>query len=283
MEDLRFASFLLGEVDSAGLTVEAHYPRYTQNYWALYLQDDFKVNSHLTLNLGLRWDVDQPRTEADNFTSNFDPNLPNPGAGNRPGALIFASNCNGCNVRWAKTFYDDFGPRIGFAYSPGDSGKTAIRGGYGIIYGPLYYADFGNSVNAGYAASPNPVSPNGFSPAFVLGNGFPFYPPAPTLDPTIRNNQGVDYITPGFGKPPMIQSWSFQVQQQLAPDLILSVAYVGNKGQNLRSAAADGMYNNMPPQDLALGSKRVGRGGGIATRERSRRVCAVSWLHRGRG
>lgn len=248
-----FASFLLAQVDSAGLTVFAHYPRYTQNYYALFVQDDFKATQHLTLNLGLRWDVDQPRKEADNFTSNFDPALANPGAGGLPGALVFASNCSGCNVRWAKTFLDDFGPRIGFAYSPGDSGKTAIRGAYSIFYGPLYYADFGNSVNAGYTASPNPVSPDGFSPAFNLSGGFPAYLAPPSLDPSIRNGQSVDYISPGFGKPPMIQSWSFQVQQQLATDLIVSVGYVGNKTQNLRSAAADGMYNNMPVQDLALG------------------------------
>ncbi len=248
------ASFLLGEVDSAGLTVFAHYPRYTQQYYALFAQDDFKVTSHLTLNLGLRWSVDVPRTEADNFTSNFDPTLPNPGAGGVPGALIFASNCNGCNVRWAKTFYDDFGPRIGFAYSPGNGGTTVFRGAYSIFYGPLYYADFGNSVNAGYTASPNPVSPDGFSPAFTLSSGFPAYAAPPILDPTIRNGQSVDYISPGFGKPPMVQSWSFQIQHQLATDLIMSLGYVGNKSQNLRSAAADGMYNNMPVQDLALGA-----------------------------
>jgi len=248
-----FASFLLGQVDNAGLTVFAHYPRYTQNYYALFVQDDFKVSHHLTLNLGLRWDVDQPRKEASNFTSNFDPTAPNPGANGTPGALIFASNCSGCNVRWAKTFYDDFGPRVGFAYSPGDSGKTAIRGAYSILYGPLFYSDFGNNVNAGYSASPNPVSPDRFSPAFNLSNGFPAYAAPPLLNPALRNNGGVDYITPGFGKPPMVQSWSFQVQQQLATDLILSVAYVGNKGQNLRSAAADGMYNNFPLQALFLG------------------------------
>lgn len=248
-----FASFLLGEVDNAGLTVFAHYPRFTQNYYALFVQDDFKVNQHLTLNLGLRWSVDQPRTEADNYTSDFDPALPNPAAGGRLGALEFASNCGGCNTAWAKTFYDDFGPRIGFAYSPGNSGKTAIRGGYSIFYGPLFYSDFGNNVNAGYTASPNPVSSNGFTPAFNLSSGFPAYTGAPDLNPSIRNGQSVDYITPGFGKPPMVQSWSFQIQQQLATDLILSVAYVGNKAQNLRSAAADGQYNNFPLQDLALG------------------------------
>ncbi len=252
-----FASFLLGQVDSAGLTVFAHYPRYTQNYYALFLQDDFRVNAHLTLNLGIRWSVDQPRKEADNYTSNFSPTTPNPGAGGLPGALIFASNCEGCNVRWAHTYLDDVGPRFGFAYSPGNSGKTAIRGAYSIFYGPLYYADFGNSVNAGYTASPNPVSLNGFTPAFSLSNGFPAYQAPPILNSTLRNGQSVDYISPGFGKPPMVQSWSFQIQQQLAPDLIFSIAYVGNKSQNLRSAAADGMYNNMPVQDLALGQNLI--------------------------
>ncbi len=247
------ASFLLGQVDSASLTAFAHYPSFRSSYYALFVQDDFHVNAHLTLNLGLRWDVDQPRKEEVNYTSNFDPALVNPAAGGRLGALQFASNCSGCNVRWANTFYDNFGPRVGFAYSPGSNGKTALRGGYGIIYGPLYYADFGNSMNAGYASSPNPVSQNGFSPAFTLGTGFPAYPSAPTLNPSIRNNQSVDYITPGFGKPPMVQSWNLQLQQQLATDLILSVGYVGNKSQNLRSAAASGSYNNFPLQDLALG------------------------------
>ncbi|MBV8073379.1 MAG: TonB-dependent receptor, partial [Acidobacteriaceae bacterium] len=214
-----FASFLLGQVDSASLTTFAHYPRWTQQYYALFVQDDYKLNPHLTLNLGLRWSVEVPRTEADNYTSNFSPTAPNPGAPGRFGALVFASNCSGCNTAWAKTFYDNFSPRIGFAFSPGSSGKTAIRGGYSLFYGPLFYSDFGNNMNAGYTASPNPVSQNGFSPAFNLSGGFPAYPAPPTLDPAIRNNQSVDYITPGFGKPPMIQSWSFQVQQQLAPDL----------------------------------------------------------------
>ena len=80
----------------------------------------------------------------------------------------------------------------------GSSGSTAVRGGYGIFYGPLFYSDFANSMNAGYTASPNPVSPNGFTPAFNLSAGFPAYPAAPILDPTIRNDTSVDYITPGL-------------------------------------------------------------------------------------
>jgi hypothetical protein len=248
-----FASFLLGQVDNASLTAFAHYPRYTQHYYALFAQDDFKVSTHLTLNLGLRWSVEQPRTEASNFTSNFDPNTVNPAAGNRLGALVFASSCNGCNPAWVNTSYKNFGPRVGFAWSPGSKGTTAVRGSYAIIYGPLFYSDFGNSANAGYTASPNPVSPNGFSPAFNLSAGFPAYPPAPNLNPSVRNGQSVDYISPGFGKPPMIQNWTFQIQQQLAKDLIATIGYVGMKAQNLRTAASTGAYNNFPLADLALG------------------------------
>lgn len=248
-----FASFLLGQVDSANLTVFAHYPRYTSSYYGIFVQDDFKATQKLTLNLGLRWDVDQPRKESQNFTSNFSPNAPNPGADNRPGALIFASNCNGCNPRWVDTYYKDIAPRVGFAFSPYASGKTVFRGGYGLMYGPLYYADFANSVNAGYAATPSPQSPNGFDGTFALAGGFPAYTTPPVLDPTVRNNQSVDYIAPNFNKPPMIQTWSLQVQQEIAPDLVFTLGYVGTKGQNLRSAAGAGSYNNFPLASLALG------------------------------
>lgn len=253
-----FASFMLGQTNDASLTVFPHYPRYTSHYYALFVQDDFRVNRKLTLNLGLRWSVEQPRKEAQNFTSNFDPNLPNPGAGGRLGALEFASDCNGCNPRWIDTWYKDAGPRIGFAFTPFADGRIVFRGGYGILYGPLYYADFANSMSAGYSASPNPVTLNGFDSAFLLSDGFPAYQAAPILDPTIRNNTSVDYIAPNFNRPPMIQSWSLQMQQQLAPDLIFSLAYVGNKGQNLRSASGFGQYNDIRLSSLALGQNVLG-------------------------
>ncbi len=250
-----FASFLLGEVDSANLLVYAHYPRYTNWYAAAFVQDDFKATSRLTLNLGFRWSVDTPRTEALNDTSNFDPSLANPAAGGRLGALEFGTNCNGCNPAWANTYYKDFAPRIGFAWSPYGGGNTAVRGGYGIIYGPELYSDFANSVNAGYAASESPSSQDSsFSPAFNLAGGFPHYTAPPNLDPTIRNGQSVDYIAPQYGKPPMLQTWDLQVQQQLAPDLIFSIAYVGNHGTRERTAAAAGAVNDIPFSNFALGS-----------------------------
>lgn len=249
-----FASFLLGNVDSASLLVYAHYPRYTTWYGAIFAQDDVRVSSQLTLNIGFRWSVDTPRTEAKGFTSNFDPSLPNPSAGGLPGALEFGTTCH-CSARWASTYLKDFAPRIGFAYQPYKTGNTVLRGAYGILYGPTLYSDFGNSLNAGYAASPNPASADAsFTPAFNIQTGFPAYAVPPDLDPALRNGQSVDYVAPQYGKPPMLQTWNLQVQQQLATDLIFSVAYVGNHGTRERTAAGFGKINDIPLSRFSLGS-----------------------------
>ena len=249
-----FASFLLGQVDSATLLVYAHYPRYTTWYGAIFGQDDVRVSSRLTVNLGLRWSVDTPRTEAKGFTSNFDMTAPNPGAPGKLGALEFGTTCN-CSARWASTYYKDIAPRVGFAYQPYNNGNTVVRGGYAIIYGPLLYSDFGNSLNAGYAASPNPVSPDSsFTPAFDIRGGFPAFAVPPNLDPTLRNGQSIDYVAPQYGKAPMLQDWSLQVQQQVATDLIFSIAYVGNHGTRQRTAAGFGNINDIRLSSLALGS-----------------------------
>ena len=120
-------------------------------YYALFAQDDLKVSDKLTLNLGIRWDVDVPRTAAHNFTSNFSPTANDPEYG-IPGALVFGTTYKG-NTRWANTYYKDIQPRFGFAFYSVSNGKTVIRGGAGMISGPLLYADDGGGMNAGYKFS----------------------------------------------------------------------------------------------------------------------------------
>ncbi len=244
------ASFLLGTVDNGNATIQAHVPRWTFQYYGAFAQDDWKVTPHLTLNVGLRWDVDVPRIESHNDTSNFSPNAPNPAAGNRPGAMVFANTCNGCNPRWADLKWHDLGPRLGFAYNP-NGGRMVIRGGYGVIYSPLQYTDFGGAQVQGFSATPNFSSPNGFTPAFNWNSGFPAFPPAPITDPSVVNTGTPDWIQPRFGQPGIIQSWSFQVQEQVSKDMVASVGYVGLRSQNLRSNIMNS--NNILPQYFALG------------------------------
>jgi hypothetical protein len=260
-----FASFLLGDVANASNNISPNIAQWRSKYYALFVQDDVKLTRNLTLNLGLRWDVDYPRHELHNRFSSFDPTIPNPGAGGLLGAVAFAGDGPGRagTTTFARTYHKDFGPRIGFAYSPnfGDSGflgrmfgsnRTVIRGGYGIYYEALVYADFGERLVAGFGGSRDFPSTNGFDPAFLLDQGLPQnFPHPPFIDPTIRNGTDVEYLPKSSGRPPMIQNWSFEVQNRLATDLILSTAYVASAGHHLRSDLQ--RVDTLAPQYLALG------------------------------
>ena len=119
---------------------------------------EFKVNSKLTLNAGLRLDYQTARTEKNDEYSTFDPNTPNPGAGGRPGAVIFAGS--GPGRTGSRTFenphWDAWGPRAGFSYRVND--KTIVRGGYGIYYAGVAFSQFTGDPNLGF--SYNAFAPN---------------------------------------------------------------------------------------------------------------------------
>ena len=251
------ASMLLGDLAGSTVSAYADQARWTSSYFAGFIQDTYKVSPTLTLNLGFRYEVDLPRREAYGATSNISLTTPNAGAGGLPGALVFAGTGTGRNgnsaERWADTWFKDLGPRIGFAWSPANQeGKTVIRGGYGIIYGGLQYADFGGFNRTGFQANPQFNSVDGFNPAFKIDTGVPAYPPPPSLDPTQLNFAGPAYIAPSFGRPPMIQNWSIGVQRELTKDLILDMSYVGQHSQNLRSNYDD--TNTLNPSYFGLGN-----------------------------
>ena len=250
------ASFLLGAYDTASYGVNVHQAKWLSSYIAGFVQDDLKISNSLVLNLGLRYDVDQPRKEATNQTSNFSPTALDPVSG-VPGALIFGVNCN-CNTRWADTYKKDIAPRIGFAFTPGNSsGKTVFRGGYATLYGPLVYNDFGGSMTAGYALSPS-NNTNGFDAPFSLDQGFPTVTLKPDLDPGYFDNGNSaaprnfsNYIMPSYGRTSEINQWNLQVQQELAKDLILTVGYIGSSGSHLRSGIQN--INNTSTSTFGLG------------------------------
>ena len=252
-----FASFLLGAVDTSAMNVLAVVPGNRYRYLAGYAQDDWKITRSLTLNIGLRYDLFFPRKERFNNMSGFDPDLPNPLAGNRPGAIAFLGEGQGRNGResFANTYYRNFGPRFGFAWSM--DARTVLRGGYGIYYAP------GNATAGlrssqtfgfGFNASPTPsTTDGGVTPAFYWDSGFPqnFVHP-PVISPTVANDQAVNYIGRDDGRPPYFQNWSFGVQRELPSRVVVEANYVGNKGTRLGTNLMN--INELDPKYLALGS-----------------------------
>jgi hypothetical protein len=246
------ASMLLGQPDSGAYAVIKDQARFLRSYFAGFVQDSYKVTPNLTLNFGFRYEIDQPFKEANDNMSELSLTAPNcnsftvscPTTPGLPGALVFAGKGPGrdgvSGERWAETYKKNFGPRFGFAYAPDflGAGKTVFRGGYGILYGGLQYADFGGQSRQGFRGTAGQFS-NGFDPAFGLDTGMTVAQPViPNLDPSQVNFQGCcaeAFIAKSYGRPPMIQNWSFEVQREIMTDMILDVAYVGQHSQNLRS------------------------------------------------
>ncbi|HEX5284648.1 MAG TPA: carboxypeptidase-like regulatory domain-containing protein, partial [Bryocella sp.] len=233
-----FASFLLGEVGNGSQNVYNDNPRWNSHYMGFFAEDDIKFSQNLTVNLGVRYDIDVPRKEALNRTSNFSFTAPDAKAGGLPGALVFGTTCN-CNTAWADTWYKDIAPRVGFAYVlPGTNNRAVIRAGGAILYGPLQYNDFGGSMSLGYNQSRDfslgqtATTGGAFTPAFRLDAssaadptnstvGYPNVSYAPNLDPTQLtapngpgsfNAVGGELILPRDGRPSMTSNWSIQLQ-----------------------------------------------------------------------
>jgi hypothetical protein len=256
-----FASFLLGLPQQESARFSLHNPRWNQNYYVGFIQDDFKFRKNLTLNLGVRYDVDTPRHEANGIQSVLDLTVPNPGAGGTLGAMIYGSDATG-----AKTYYKDIGPRIGFAYAPerlfglGALRNTVLRGGYGIYYSALFYTDFGDSMHDGTSVNPT-FTANNFAPVNVGGKGsldagFPdFTPPSNAQDPSLLNGDtsAAPFAAASNGRPGMVQNWSLEIQHQLAPDLIFTLGYIGNHATRLNSNLQQ--LNAIDPKFLPLGLK----------------------------
>ncbi len=262
------ASLLLG-APASGTIQYTPALAYRWGYYAFYFQDDVKVSNRLTLNVGLRYDIEGSPTERYNRMNRgfaFDQASPlaaaarTAGAANCPacanltGGLLFTDNSN----RGAfNTNYGDWQPRIGAAFQA--ASHTVVRGGYGIFYLPE--AAYGGSQ--GFAIDTPFVSTTGggaagFTPANTLSNPFPSGILQPTgssagLSTFLGQNiifQNVDR------KIPYVHSFSFGVQHQMPWNLVLDVSYVGsrtnhiNTGDNNAGGARN--LNVNTPAQLAL-------------------------------
>jgi len=228
----------------------------------IYVQDDWKVNNKLTLNLGLRWDIPTGYTNPNEMMSALDPNLANPGADGYKGALAFLGDCKQCNgkSKWADLYYGELGPRVGFAYSA--TNKVVLRGGYGINYGAPLLDGWNFGWFNGFDGSNNLYQKTGRSgggqdPAIFWDTPYPkFAATLPNYDPAQLNGGSIPYYAPDANKFPMTQNWSFGVQMELPWQVRLEANYVGNKGTRLNDPYV-GNINQVDPKYLSLGDALI--------------------------
>lgn len=237
-----WASFLLGVASGGGF----RYPGDTTFQWpyyAWYVQDDFKVNRKLTLNIGLRYEIPVPKRERNLKNSNFCPVCPNAAAGGILGAMVYAGR-DGVPERFGETRLNAWGPRLGLAYQV-DS-KTVVRTGGAIYFQPS--REDGNADNGiqgfggTFGAVANTLS-NGIS--YQVRDGFtPFAATVNALRPPIadpatlsRNllQQTPFYYNPKAGRAPYFGDWNFTIERTLTSNSVLRTSYHGVVGVKLLS------------------------------------------------
>lgn len=258
------ADYLLGAISNIGSS-----GTYTQaaeqfldsrtRYGGAFVQDSWKVKSNLTLNLGLRWEVSMPWYDTQGKIQTFAPGEQSVVFPLAPKGLVFPGD-PGIPKTLAPTTYDNFGPRIGLAYSPGFSdgilgkifggpGKTSIRAAYGIYYTSvedlnLFY-EVADAPFGLYWTSPVSVM---FNEPFVirttgqsLGQRFPFTAPIPGAPSNKTLSFDVyepfNYF-PGYNihnKIPYAEHFNLSIQRELSKSTVLTLAYVGTEGHRLIS------------------------------------------------
>ena len=243
---------------------------YRQQQYFGYLQDDYRVNNKLTLNLGVRWEFATPRWERDNVLTNFDP------ATNK---LIQATNGSLYKRTLVNPDYKNWGPRLGFAYSADT--KTVLRGGYGISYVHLNRLGSADELGINFPqvvlAVINQSIPAGSTslPAgFITAPNFP----AGLLDASKFNtaNANIAYL-PKDTKWPMVQTWFFSVQRELLHNTVLEAGYSGNHSTRLPIIAD---YNQAMPNIASATCSAIVTSGclGVQARRPNPTYGSITWV-----
>ena len=208
-----------------------------RNMHFAYVQDDWRVGSNLTLNLGVRYEFSTPYWEKDNVLSNFD------ASANR---MILAKSGSIYDRALIDPDRNNFGPRLGFAYTI--TPRTVVRGGYGTSY--IHFSRAGGGdilpINGPQVVNAvvNQTVPS--SPTFVTAErGYP----AGLADPSQFNplTANITYMPRDFHSS-AVQSWHLSIQREIVRNMLIDVAYVGNRGDDLLLFAN---YNQALPNNAA--------------------------------
>lgn len=232
------ASFLLGQVQQFSIDVQQRVlqPRAWFQEW--FVQDDWKITSRLNLNLGVRYTLNFPSTEAHDQGAVF----------NLQTEQLQYLGKNGFSRSSRTLHWKDFGPRLGLSYLI--TKKTVVRTGYGLAFFDQagITTPFTNPQFP-FVQTVTQATLNNAAPAFVLSNG-PTVQPV-DLTPDAGLGQGVFTVDRNLGSG-YIQQWNFALQREITPNLTLEVAYVGSKATHLGDPDAN--INQLTPEQLATGA-----------------------------
>ena len=214
---------------------------------ALFAQDDFKVMPRLTINLGVRWDVQQAPTDPQNREATFEPGVQSKILGPKAPLGLVVVGDPGVGRGVVPTEWGHFTPRIGFAYDVFGDGKTSIRGGGGIFYGSVSGNEWNTqsnyqpfAVRQQFASVQSLTNPYG---SLAGGDPFPIY----------YSPSNPQFIAPStvYGFPlnfhwPYTYQFNFTVERQITKDFTVGAGYVGSLGRRL-PFAYDLNYPNYAP------------------------------------
>ena len=246
------ASLLLGLFDSAALgNVLA--PQYRRNTWGFFVQDTWKVTRNLTLDYGVRYDLQQPNRELWDRTSTFNTQVVNPNANGRLGGVLYAGTGPGrCNCTLLPVYPYAIAPRLGVAYRV--NLKTVLRGGIGISYGqvsPFNYIGGGNSQGMGFNTLTFPAVGNGVGGGQISSH-FNYttqqlndasYAAGLLVTPGAVVQNSPATVDPNGGRPSRTIQWNITLQHEVRKGLLLEAAYVGNRAAWINAGGGLNTYN----------------------------------------
>lgn len=241
------AQFLLGAVDSGSGTGNYHAPWQSNDYYATYVQDTWRVNSDLSVTYGVRWDFFGWFYERYNDVANFDFSIPNPKLPSYKGGIVYFGTPSHPGRTVFPSHKDSLGPRFSFAWKPFHSSKTVIRAGMGLIYSNAISVAMGTQVNsisapgfAQYISYQDTVDFSGRHPAFNLNDGAPASYIQNFPSPLAAKQGNLQFLGSGAGggflngsRDPYVVQWNFNIQRELPGNFALTVGYVGTHGLHL--------------------------------------------------
>lgn len=226
-------------------------------YLAAFAQDDWSITRDLTINVGVRWETDTYMKDSQNRMNSFDQAQINPVSGT-PGVVKFLG-VNGWRTSGWDTDWNNFGPRVGFAWRPFGSEKTVIRSGFGAFFAHPFDNGAPNAASLGFEMSATMNTPdNGITAPFYMRDGVPgLSTAAPTLDDSFGAVQvgkaaktAVTFFETNRRTGYSLQ-YNFGVQHELASGTVLDVSYLANLSRKLPSSNM--AINQVRPELMGAG------------------------------